>query len=446
MNFRNSLLSSLLVFICIQVLAQGNLFDASKIWQHEQEIPLNLEIQNLIGNLNSPPSFEQDLLIAETRTSTFLAISSRIDSIEYQYNEIGKEELKLTRDWDTLSQSWINSSKINSEYNNEDLLSNAVMQVWDGNQWVDQIFWTYEYNEDNTISILSREQWFSSSLIEDQTVFFYNEQGEKTQAIAQIKENGEWVNVLTSIYNYNNGGLLKNRAILLWENSMWSNENFREYSYNQNQQLTKEHYYYGSNGNEWSLGGFIDYELDNQGNVLVLQSTHVDANGNTFNGTRYEYEYNAENQVINFLGQWWLWDENEYINRSKGVYFYDNRNNLSTFTSHIWSPDTDEWLVDFVEKYYYEILSSKEDILFTQELDVFPNPSTGVFDIAIGDSNIRDAKVEIYGLDGRRLEAKKIELINGKTRINLNYLSEGLYVLTLKSKQGSKSQLVNIYK
>lgn len=79
--------------------------------------------------------------------------------------------------------------------------------------------------------------------------------------------------------------------------------------------------------------------------------------------------------------------------------------------------------------------------------DLFPNPTDGKVNLVIGESLQGKAVVEIYNLLGERMMVKNISnLHKGETcTLDLCHLVSGLYIITLRSENGSCSKKVSVW-
>lgn len=68
-----------------------------------------------------------------------------------------------------------------------------------------------------------------------------------------------------------------------------------------------------------------------------------------------------------------------------------------------------------------------EDLL-EESISVFPNPSTGIFNVT---SSLDEVQYEIYSLNGKLVSSGNLS--NGNSQINLNSVADGLYLMKLSS-------------
>ncbi|RXR20587.1 T9SS type A sorting domain-containing protein [Flavobacterium amnicola] len=82
---------------------------------------------------------------------------------------------------------------------------------------------------------------------------------------------------------------------------------------------------------------------------------------------------------------------------------------------------------------------STSDFSYTNKINVYPNPSTGIFNINI-DTN---ATIEIYDLIGKQITSKKIEV--GISQIDMGNYNAGIYLLKVTN-ENNQSKTMKIVK
>ncbi len=77
------------------------------------------------------------------------------------------------------------------------------------------------------------------------------------------------------------------------------------------------------------------------------------------------------------------------------------------------------------------ILTDVESVDNQAVVTVFPNPNDGEFTLKLDGINGKENSVEVFNLIGEKLHLEKIIL--GKNKLNLNFLSDGTYFVSIKS-------------
>jgi hypothetical protein len=82
-----------------------------------------------------------------------------------------------------------------------------------------------------------------------------------------------------------------------------------------------------------------------------------------------------------------------------------------------------------------ELITTVQPIKTSDEILIYPNPTDGKITIGVKDNNLKDLSIKIFDLDGKMLNAGKIES-NFKTVDISEYIS-GTYILTVNDKNGA---------
>ena len=88
--------------------------------------------------------------------------------------------------------------------------------------------------------------------------------------------------------------------------------------------------------------------------------------------------------------------------------------------------------------------SGIEDMQTTSKVDVYPNPSNGLFTINLSDIKDSKVKLEVYNLIGEKVWENNFNKEN--TTINLSQLSKGIYYLSVKSSNNTITKKITIVK
>ena len=79
------------------------------------------------------------------------------------------------------------------------------------------------------------------------------------------------------------------------------------------------------------------------------------------------------------------------------------------------------------------IVSALEDGLFSGNIEVYPNPSIGSFQVKISDSKYTSINASVYDLNGKFIQNYSINQFNGFIDINLDKYAKGSYLLILEA-------------
>lgn len=89
-------------------------------------------------------------------------------------------------------------------------------------------------------------------------------------------------------------------------------------------------------------------------------------------------------------------------------------------------------------RYYNSPVSVDEHTSIPKNIDVFPNPASEIININIEHRNYADLKLNIYDVTGKLI--KTLMLNQNQSQINVGFLSNGIYLLEINSKDWTKNK------
>ena len=76
---------------------------------------------------------------------------------------------------------------------------------------------------------------------------------------------------------------------------------------------------------------------------------------------------------------------------------------------------------------------------------IYPNPNNGIFDLELQDLRIGNAAIQILDLAGRAVYIRQLDnAVAGKMTFDLSNLSKGLYILQLRTLEGTAAKKISI--
>ena len=304
-------------------------------------------------------------------------------------------------------------------------------------------------------------------------------------------------------YQYNSNGLLSQKieASGFNSNNTWEDEFKRDYVYNSKSKIdTIFHYKNDSLITNWEFIYITVNTYDSTGNIIKTIKQAKDSLGNSFDFSRYFYQYNASNYLTLFWSEslsaitnnwegWWKY--RLYYDATNNVtsywnYDYDTTNqtwdSLLLFTSehdlslnnqdiiiprndHLfygsmnfvdfypimeqsnnalkhYSNYTEDWLNGtYYQETYYTFYYSAVDASIVgssneNHIKIYPNPTSSLLNIDINSQNKESGIIEIYDIQGRIILTINTSS-NEIIRIDVSRLKAGLYFLKYNSSQQS---------
>jgi len=321
---------------------------------------------------------------------------------DMEYDAQGNKTVEEVLYWDFENNDWGCGNKTVSDYNTLGNKTVSVSYNWDTDikDWIENYKTKYEYDTQGNITLETSFFWDSD--INDWVKSFKNE----------IE------------YTYNNSQISKITTIgYFGEDNDWmeSYKNVEEYTYNAGKVTMYIVVGYNWEDNQWVVGwkNKDEYSFDTHGNKTMYASYYWDSESNNWKGNNkneYDFDLSYAASVLIFP---------EYINIKDYIALTEMLNMLLEKRHYEWVDGA--WRMNETENYYW---SAKEingitDITKSSTLiNVYPNPTTGILNIEIGNSHTLP-EVKIYSIQGVLLIHTK-----GNT-IDLSPLANGIYIANI---------------
>lgn len=143
---------------------------------------------------------------------------------------------------------------------------------------------------------------------------------------------------------------------------------------------------------------------------------------NPLNGTSSQF---YETWYINLLYDWHIQDPVSSRELTRNTAAYNFQGNANPFIDH----------PEYVQMIWQSVLSNND--FKNQEIKIFPNPASGNEISIITNKAI---VVEVYDVLGKKIKTQKIS--QNQKKLNISELRNGIYILRLKSEDGSVSKKI----
>ena len=324
----------------------------------------------------------------------------------YYYDEW---EFTLTEEiTETYLDFWENESRIAYEYDFNGNVLEVLDQEWNGTSWEDALRVTYTYEGD----VISED-------------------------IYQYYLDGQWVNIIKEVYNYN--GDVWTVLVWEWNGTTWTSSVLNTYTRDGN---TIEHIMQYMEGGAWQNDERYVYTLDFDENVTeILMQEWMGAEWENYEKTTYTYEGGVytEQYIENWNGV--TWDDEYYFtfdydalgNAKHGVCFASDGTTWLPADGDIdmaygYNADAKSFWGSDVEMMYVDLTAVEENAQVAN-IKVYPVPAEN--EIFIQADGFQ--KAEIYSVTGQKLMESILE------KMNVGSLSQGVYLLKVYDRDGNSA-------
>jgi hypothetical protein len=287
----------------------------------------------------------------------------------YDLNDMDMPTETVGQDWDTISDNWINTSQVISEYTNDTILDLETINEWAGSYWALNGQNTYSYTND-LLTGINYQYWDEGSMTwlnSGRDYYSYNANSLLAEYLYQYWDGASWVNYYKYLYSYDENGNRTSLVNMRWYNDTWTKYSERTYTYN-------------ANGDETDYT-YISYDY---------------TTGLINYGYNYTYSYDFNNLNTRYIYRYWDTDINAWRNSSLTNYYYSLHN----------SSGLNEPGADFA--------------------NVYPNPASNELHV----SNLHpNYIISVCDVAGNILISKKA--LSSIEKIDISNLSRGIYLLKI---------------
>jgi len=279
------------------------------------------------------------------------------------------------------------------------------MQLDDNNHSIYE--YTYDSNQkltSYTYSTKNSNDSFQSTNVSTQVVI--NDLGNNVDSIYISEYNGAFISIAM---NYKNSAH-NTDSLFIFDNSDSTYKKYINVEY-----ITPTQPSIGKIGNI-GAGEYDLFLFNHIGNFIksTVASNYDEATNDMYDPYKEEYSYDSNNNVINIKSL--IANDNDTAN------WYENDDNFN------------------INIYYEDVTVQVEDPTSIKKLDIsavslYPNPSSNQINIATHEALIE--QIQVYDAMGRLVLTKKLSTKTNETTLNVNYLSNGNYIINITTNKGA---------
>lgn len=298
------------------------------------------------------------------------------ESFEYDFeNNMTQALLQL---WN--NDDWVNSEKIDFTYEDYGffyLLKEETLTKWNGSTWVNDTKYIYDY--DPVVTVIVKD--WASNTWENHYLYTYDAEGNQTTVTLQYWLGGAWQNQEMQIYVFNNETQVDTITFKNWTNNGWVNEELDTYYYSEQGKIEKIIKAQWDNG-AWSPSKYmtVTYELNKDGNC---ERALCESNFGGPDNTDIEMFYN-DDESMTFM-------------------------------------DVHEVTMDYVD------ITAVGEATAKNQFELHPNPVKDR--LVIRGEGFE--KAEVYSLSGQKV------MESGTTELDVNTLATGAYLVKIQRNNGT---------
>lgn len=415
-----------------------------------------LFITSISKTQNLPISFKAQF--EQDQSNLFESITETSNSVNQDYRLIGRDK----DNWDVNMESWLDYDSIGYVYNMDGLIYEDTRYKIENNLATPSWKSRYEYNEDGQITL---ETYYkrSNGDWQEKTKYWktFDSNGNEIEEFVERFYNNVWQNNVLYSYTYDDNNQLIHHLWQVWEDDAWVNWWQITYEYENNNIILAFGESWDTGLMDWVNNGKVEFEYAYFPTDPIL---------NIEKRTRFRWFINAWIEVEIITEEY---DINEklisiYLNKQvSGVWIdfertlfdYDDNDNLVQQTKEIWSlinddwgeatkwnwsytefdlpdnlliktrdEDTGKWSNDTREFYYYEPIVGLEMVENTNmEIELYPNPTTGLLNFSLEKPQQTNAFVQLFNGQGQILFQQDFKTFDSQI-LDLSDFNSGTYL------------------
>ena len=374
----------------------------------------------------------------------------------YTRNENGQLTQRIDQDWNSVTQEWVNESRIKQYYDNEGVLTQVTTETWSSGSsaWVNSSNQLYAW--EGNVRMVTIQNWSTSdgTWVNDLKLVYHYED---LSASATTTKSGSTSGSMIYTSGSNSYGLyLVLFEILSFDSNQWVNYYRTAYSYNaalylilmfsqyfivpesSSATIAAQNYFpyvKSATDGTWENSSQTSYVYDANGNLTQEKDQEWDTEAGQWTDlNQCDYVYNSNNDEVESLCQSWNSEASQWENSSRSFDFFEEAIGYRSWEySQWWSTYDNAWQNSSRTDYFWQAfipVSSPLDELNT--ISAYPNPTKGKVRIELK-TGIQTGIARVYTQNGVLL---KTEVLDPSKEIDFSDYANGLYLLTITNEKG----------
>ncbi len=284
---------------------------------------------------------------------------------------------RISQKLDTITNNWLNSTKVNFSYNTSNIQTEEIFMIWGDTSWMNNFRQLDSFDANNALVEHSEYTWVDSTstwanVIRDQ--YTNNLQGKPVYSLNQSWNNvtSSWDSIEQTDYSYSTEGLLFSATTRQFDPLLltWNYHVLKIYTYNNGQLITESGSIWNPLTSNYIANQFIQYDSVNQ--LIDTYERFIDFSTYLITGgSRDTYGFNSNSDLITHVNQQWNTVSGEWVNNLQEVYTYDEFRYLLEKLTQNWTASV--WTNSTLARYYYTEVQGINDLEMHRYCS-FPNP------------------------------------------------------------------------
>jgi len=229
--------------------------------------------------------------------------------------------------WNTIEKEWNHIMKDIYIYDSQNNIIEVISKKGSWGVLINDTKDTYTYDSQNNITEDLYQSWESGKWINISVcILTYDDKNNRTESLVQLWDNDKWLDYTKAIYDYD---IYNNRTGWIqqkWDTS-WTNFDKVVFTYNTNNKMCARLSQFW-NETQWENEDSVSFILDAQNNLI--SQIHIWWSNKWENELRVNYSYDENNNATS--GNFQLWEEETWVDAGPGVavYFLFYYNNMQS--------------------------------------------------------------------------------------------------------------------
>lgn len=416
-------------------------WDVTTIWMADYNYFVNYDNH---GNILS-----QFIVIANTNDTTGRIVNT--------YDNEQRLTEALVQNWN--NGNWENTFRNVYTYDNQGNQLVSLGQMWQYPNWVTTYGskYDYTYNQNNNITEEITQNWDSGNLSwinNYKDIYTYDANGYLIETISQYWDinTSIWMSSYKEIYTNDAGGVPAEAISQDWDeiSNMWVNEEkFIDIVWHDWTGDPYESDLESLTSLEWASGIWensyrVNYTYDSFGGYVEIEEEYF--NGNWENAYRYSDMYDAHGNELGYTDEYW---DNGVWKMSYGDKYILTYNGIDLVERiyQYWNTGLESFENSWKEEYsnFVTMESVEKNVISLASINLFPNPASEILNLEVKNMAFENLSIEITNVNGQRIYFRQYNQAGQfENSIDVSDYAKGIYFIKVQNAEETKVKKVVI--